>query len=250
LAGVKLASDEVLELPFGSLRRARPGDFSDLALTETPPGAVFECRVETLGHAAKVNPFSDSERREAQSTADERLTRILLSLALSVESPVQEHVVFRSVRFTSSSSAENPPPISPVVASWPFRMEVDRRIDALQAAARSVAEVPITHLSVATRRFLLARSERTRPEDQIVDFAIALEDSQQGPVVALGHGCWKSLSATNPFAPWPSPSQARETRSCMKAVYRTTPSASPSKDRSLCVAQSKRSFVQAASYRT
>ena len=91
------------------------------------------------------------------------------------DGPVQEHVVWRAPRYTDSGGSINPPPLAPMVLDWPYEIASGPRLDQLLDTAEAIAEISMDRLAVATRRYILARAERTRATDQIVDYVIAIE---------------------------------------------------------------------------
>jgi hypothetical protein len=51
----------------------------------------------------------------------------------------------------------------------------ERAAENLRQEYAALVEVPVRHVGVAVRRYLIARSERVRPADQVIDYAIAIE---------------------------------------------------------------------------
>lgn len=180
LAGLKLGTDTSIDLPFGRLRLARPADFSgSRRFAELPPAAVFEYEHEIPAAVAQADPFSGAPgaalRQRVEAEHDHHVARVLLALALVHDGPIQEHMVWRAPRYTDSGSSINVPPLAPIVADWPYEIASGPRLDRLVETAELIADISMDHLAVAVRRYLIARAERTRPTDQIVDYVIAIE---------------------------------------------------------------------------
>jgi hypothetical protein len=180
LAGLKLGTNTAIDLPFGRLRLAQPVDFSaSRHRADLPPAAVFEYEHEIPAAVAEADPFTSASgaelRQRVEVEHDRHVARVLLTLALVHDGPVQEHMVWRAPRYTESGSSVNAPPVAPIVAEWPYEIASGPRLDRLVETAEAIADISMDHLTVAVRRYLVARAERTRPTDQIVDYVIAIE---------------------------------------------------------------------------
>ncbi|MFP5389025.1 MAG: hypothetical protein ACLGG5_06975, partial [Thermoleophilia bacterium] len=103
-----------------------------------------------------------------------RLTRFLLAVALATEAPIQEQLVMKAIDFGGSASGKLPEDLGPMISSHWHRLDKPAT-DGICNCYAALAGRNLGGLSVATRRFLLARTERVRPADQIIDYAIALE---------------------------------------------------------------------------
>lgn len=181
LVGLKLPDGVELELPFGRLRAGGPLDTPGLRRDEErlPPAAVFAFDTEIPAAVAPDFPFGGDDgahlRDEFRRRYEDRLTRLLVALLLLDDAPVQEHLIRHRARYSNSARGIGLPPLAPIVADWPYQLEPGPRVEKLEEYARLVAGIEVTRLAVPTRRYLLARAERIRPEDQIVDYAIAIE---------------------------------------------------------------------------
>jgi hypothetical protein len=180
LAGLKLSTDAPIDLPFGRLRVAQPVDFSaSRHVAELPPAAVFEYEHEIPAGVAEANPFAGAYgaelRQQVEAEHDDHLARVLLALALVHDAPIQEHLVWRTPRYTDSGSSINVPPLAPTVVDWPYEIATGPRLDRLVETAELIADVSMDRVGVGVRRYIVARAERTRSTDQIVDYVIAIE---------------------------------------------------------------------------
>jgi hypothetical protein len=180
LAGLKLGTGAPIDLPFGRLRLAQPVDFSASRYTaDLPPAAVFEYEHQIPAAVAQADPFTGPSgaelRQRVEAEHDRHVARVLLALALVHDGPVQEHIVWRAPRYSGSGSSINAPPLAPIVAEWHYEIASGPRLDRLVETAEAMADISMDHLTVAVRRYLVARAERTRPTDQIVDYVIAIE---------------------------------------------------------------------------
>jgi hypothetical protein len=181
LVGLKLSDGVELELPFGRLRAGGPADLPSRRNVDErqPPAAVFAFDARIPAAVAPDFPFGGDDgaqlRDEFRRSYDERLTRMLVALVLLDDAPVQEHLIRYRARYSNSSRGISLPPLAPIVADWPYQLEAGPRVEKLEESAAVIAGIDVARLAVPTRRYLLARAERIRPEDQIVDYAIAIE---------------------------------------------------------------------------
>ena len=175
--------EEPVVLPFGQLF---PATRSDLALPEAseaaPPASVFETVVDApavVGCAGR-DPWTADARDQAElaltEAADEPLGRLTVSLACSYANPVQERMVWIGALYSGSQVGHGAIPIGSAWTSAP-RMGYPRlELDRLAQAAAVVAHVPdITRIAIAARRYFQAITERVRPADSLIDYAIAIE---------------------------------------------------------------------------
>ena len=175
-----VAMEEAVVLPFGLLRPAERREVPD-AMSEWPPAAVFESDVEVPAVVAGTNyPWSPERQEELiadlRDRIDESLGRMIVTLALTVGGPVQEYVTTLTPRYVESTVGRDPQPLGPV---WALRVPEDQHdvdVDRLRRAATAVSRVSdCRRLAVAARRYFQAGAERTKPADQIVDYAVAIE---------------------------------------------------------------------------
>jgi len=174
LAGVAL-SDTGFELDDGVVRPAIDTDFHVPIGEAAPVGIVFEYRVLLPALAGPVGfSFSDEIVAKVETAHQTRLTRFLLAVALATEAPIQEQLVMKAIDFAGGGSGRLPEEVGPIAT--PHRYILDQSaVDRICDCYAALADKSLDLLGVATRRFLLARTERVRPADQIVDYAIALE---------------------------------------------------------------------------
>jgi hypothetical protein len=180
LLGLKLPAGEPIELPFGRLRAAAPVEIAGLPRDRTPPPAgifSFDGEVDAGVATAPIfdGPQGDAARDCARQAYDERMTRMLLALVLTQEAPIQEHLIVYRARYMESGQGINVPPLAAWVGDWPYSLESGPRVAKLREYSDLIAGIDVRRLAVPTRRYLLARAERIRPDDQIVDYATALE---------------------------------------------------------------------------
>ena len=64
----------------------------------------------------------------------------------------------------------------------------------------SLAGMPVRHVGVAVRRYLIARSERVRPADQVIDYAIAVESMRKSGAAGIRErslpASWEATTAS------------------------------------------------------
>jgi hypothetical protein len=138
-------------------------------------GVVFEYRTRLPASAGRVEfPFSDELVAEMETTHQDRLTRFLLAVACTIEAPVQEQLVMKEIDFGGGGSGKIPEESGPIVSLSRFLLD-EGTTERIRVSYGVLAEAELGRLGVAVRRFLLARTERVRPADQIIDYAIALE---------------------------------------------------------------------------
>lgn len=174
---------ESLALPFGQLF---PATRSDLALPDAsaiaPPASVFETVVDApaaIGAAGR-DPWTADAREQAElalaEAADEPLARLMVSLACSYANPVQERLVWVGAVYSGSQVGRAAIPIGSGFTSAPRMGYPILELDRLAQAAGVVARVPdITRIAIAARRYFQAITERIRPADSLIDYAIAIE---------------------------------------------------------------------------
>jgi len=175
--------EEPVALPFGQLS---PATRSELALSEAseaaPPASVFETVVDApaiVGGAGR-DPWTAAEREQAElaltEAADEPLGRLMVSLACSYANPVQERMVWIGALYSGSQVGHGAIPIGSAWTSGPGMGYPTLELDRLIQAAAVVARVPdITRIAIAARRYFQAITERVRPADSLIDYAIAIE---------------------------------------------------------------------------
>jgi hypothetical protein len=118
--------------------------------------------------------FPDELIAEADTAHQTRLTRFLLAVAFTTEAPIQEQLVMKEIDFGGGGSGGLPEEAGPIV-SLPAYLLDEAAIERIRACYVALAGADLSGLGVATRRFLIARTEHVRPSDQIIDYAIALE---------------------------------------------------------------------------
>jgi hypothetical protein len=174
LVGVTLA-DGGFDLGDAVVRSAVDTDFHVPIGDTAPTGVVFEYRTRLPASAGPVGfPFSDELVAEMETAHQNRMTRFLLSVALASEAPIQEQLVMKEIDFGGGGSGKAPEAAGPIVALPHFRLDAGL-VERIRASYGALAETDLGRLGVATRRYLMARTERVRPADQIIDYAIALE---------------------------------------------------------------------------
>jgi hypothetical protein len=185
LLGVLLTAGEHIELHNATMRPALLDDFSGVDThAPRPPAVVFEYDVD-LPAAIESAPvtFPEDVIERVTGAHEAVITRVLLALVFATDGPVQEHLTMREVRYFGGGGGSAPEDVGPIVVRSPTVLDPDR-IERLRREYRDLASRPLRDVGVATRRYLLARSERVRPADQVVDYAIAIEsmtESRGGP---------------------------------------------------------------------
>lgn len=175
--------EERVALPFGQLF---PATRSDLALPDAsesgPPASVFETVVDAPAAVGDLgrDPWTADVREQAElllaEAADEPLGRLIVSLACSYANPVQERMVWVGPLYSGSQAGRGAIPIGSAWASAPRMRYPTLELDRLTQAAAVVARVPdITRIAIAARRYFQAITERVRPADSLIDYAIAIE---------------------------------------------------------------------------
>jgi len=175
--------EEPVALPFGQLF---PATRSDLALPDTsepePPASVFEIVVDApaaVGGAGR-DPWTADAPEHAElalaEAADEPLGRLIVALACSYANPVQERMVWSGPLYSGSQAGRGAIPIGSAWTNGPLMGYPTLELDRLAQAAAVVARVrDITRIAIAARRYFQAITERVRPADSLIDYAIAIE---------------------------------------------------------------------------
>jgi hypothetical protein len=174
---------EPVRLPFGQLFPATP---SDVALPDAsrpvPPSSVFEAVVDAPAAIGGIgrDPWTADAREQAEialaDAADEPLSRLVVSLACSYANPVQERMVWTGPLYSGSQVGHGAIPIGSAWTSAPGMGYPTLELDGLTQAASVVARVrDITRIAIAARRYFQAITERVRPADSLIDYAIAIE---------------------------------------------------------------------------
>ncbi len=195
-AGITLA-DGGFELEDAVVRPAAGADFHVPIGGATPTGIVFEYGTDLPASAGPLGfSFPDHFIADVDTSHQTRLTRFLLAVALNTSAPIQEQLVMKEVDFGSGGSGRLPEETGPIVALPSFSLDY-AAVERVRECYVALGGRNLARLGVATRRFLLARTERVRPTDQIIDYAIALESmtsqhygDKQGKELAklLAHG--------------------------------------------------------------
>jgi hypothetical protein len=173
-AGIVLP-DGGFKLDDGIVRPAVDGDFHVPIGQTAPAGITFEYRVELPASATPVGfSFPDELVAEVETVHQTRLTRFLLAVALTTEAPIQEQLVMKRIDFGGGGSGGLPEEVGPIVSSQRYLLD-EAAIGRICDCYAALAGKDLGRLGVATRRYLIARTERVRPTDQIIDYAIALE---------------------------------------------------------------------------
>lgn len=173
-AGVVL-SGAGFKLDDGTVQPAVDSDFLVPIGGEAPVGVVFEYRVQLPASAGPVGfSFPDELVSNIETAHQTRLTRFLLAVALSTEAPIQEQLVMKTIDFGGGGSGKLLEEMGPIASLHQYILD-QSAIDRICDCYAALAGESLGSLGVATRRFLLARTERVRPADQIIDYAIALE---------------------------------------------------------------------------
>ncbi len=174
LAGLVLPNAG-FELEDGVVRPALGSDFYVPIGETAPAGVVFEYRAQLPAAAGPVGfSFSDEVVARTETAHQARLTRFLLTVALTTEAPVQEQLVMKAIDFGGGGSGRLPEEVGPIVSTRQYLSD-ERAIDRIRRCYMLLTGENLGRLGVATRRFLVARTERVRAADQIIDYAIALE---------------------------------------------------------------------------
>jgi hypothetical protein len=176
LLGVFLNTGQVVRLHNGRIRPATFADFSRQdSQHEPPPAVVFEYEDDLPAVVASQPWARDDDVVEATTNKhEEAVTRLLLAFALATTGPVQIDLTMRELRYSSGAGGRPPEDPGPVVIQYPTVLDA-RNIGGLQAEYQRVAGQTVRGVAVATRRYLRARSERVRPADEVIDYAIAIE---------------------------------------------------------------------------
>lgn len=175
--------EEPVALPFGQLFPATPSDLGLPDASESePPASVFETVVDAPAAVGGVgrDPWAADVREQAElalaEAADEPLGRLIVSLACSYANPVQERMVWVGPLYSGSQVGRGVIPIGSGFTRAPRMGYPTLELGRLAQAAAVVARVPdITRITIAARRYFQAVTERVRPADSLIDYAIAIE---------------------------------------------------------------------------
>lgn len=176
LLGALLADDDRIELGDGVLRPARLDDFSHVDTQRPLPHAVvFEYSTEVPAEIS-CGPvdFTDDVTERTVKAHEEALTLVMLAFAFATSGPLQLDLTMREVPYLGSSSGRPEGEAGPIVVKYPTLLD-RASTDRLRLEHDKLLKSPVNHVGVAVRRYLMARSERVRPSDQVIDYAIALE---------------------------------------------------------------------------
>ncbi|HEX4436454.1 MAG TPA: hypothetical protein VH061_06610 [Solirubrobacteraceae bacterium] len=176
LIGVLLVNTEEIELRDAKLKLGQfERDRHRNARGGPLPATVFQYETEIpAAIAAERVSFDDAVAEGATREHEEALTRLLLALAFVTGGPVQVDATMYEPVFSGSSAGEQPEIGGPILSGH-LTMLNESAADDLRPAYAALVDVPVRHVGVAVRRYLMARSERVRPADQVIDYAIAIE---------------------------------------------------------------------------
>jgi hypothetical protein len=177
LLGVLLASGDRIELHDAALRPAQLDDFSRIDVhSPLPPAVVFEYNNAEWPAAVVAGPvvFAEDLVEDVTRAHEAAITRLLLAFAFATDGPIQTHLTMYEVPYFGGGAGSAPEDVGPIVVGSPTVLEATS-IERLRAEYASIADAGLQSVGVAARRFLMARSERVRPADQVVDYAIAIE---------------------------------------------------------------------------
>ena len=175
--------EEPVVLPFGHLFPATRSDLALPAASERePPASVFETVVDAPAavSGAGRDPWTADAREQAElalaEAADQPLDRLMVSLACSYANPVQERILWIGPLYSGSQVGRDAVPIGSAWTHSGGMRYPPLELDRLAQAAAVVAEVAdITRIAIAARRYFQAITERVRPADSLIDYAIAIE---------------------------------------------------------------------------
>jgi len=160
------------------LRNPGPQDFFTADEVAAPVSSIFEYRTFIPAQiGGSVSRFEVMLLLQVEGEHRHRATRLLVALALESPAPVQEQMVHRAVDFVGAGGGRQPAPIAPLPS--PPTVVDDPTAERIATCYEQLAGADLSGVAVAARRLLLARTERVRPEDQIIDYAIALESMTQ-----------------------------------------------------------------------
>ncbi len=176
LVGVLLVNTEEIELTDGKLKLGHYDRERDRNGRGGPlPATVFQYETEIpAAIATQRASFPDPVAEGAIREHEEALTRLLLALAFVTVGAVQVDATMYEPVFSGSSVGEQPEVAGPILSGH-LTMLNESAADDLRQEYAALVDVPVRHLGVAVRRYLIARSERVRPADQVIDYAIAIE---------------------------------------------------------------------------
>jgi len=174
LSGIQLQHSP-LQLEDGAIRGTAASDFFETDPADASIRVVFEYRT-SIPAAIREIGFDFAAQTVAEVEAEHRLraTRLLIALALETSAPVQEQMVRRQIDFSSAGGGLQPRHLGQIAASRPSMIDPSTA-NRVAATYGQLGNADLAALGVAVRRFLLARTERVRPDDQVIDYAIALE---------------------------------------------------------------------------
>jgi hypothetical protein len=157
------------------VRPATETDFIVPIGQKAPEGVVFEYRVQLPASAGPVGfEFPDDVVTKVDTAHQEQLTRFLLAAALATEAPVQERLVMGRIDFAGGGSGQDREEAGQITRDYQYWLDETACTRILKCYGQLEGK-DMRGIGVATRRYLLARTERVRPADQIIDYAIALE---------------------------------------------------------------------------
>lgn len=176
LIGVLLVNTEEIQLRDAKLKLGQfDRDRHRNARGGPLPATVFQYETEIPAAIATESvSFADAVAEGATREHEEALTRLLLALAFVTGGPVQVDATMYEPVFSGSSAGEQPEIAGPILAGHPAVLN-ERAAENLRQEHAALVGVPVRHVGVAVRRYLIARSERVRPADQVIDYAIAIE---------------------------------------------------------------------------
>lgn len=176
LVGVLLVNTDEIELPDGRLKLGQyDRDRHRNARGGPLPATVFQCETEIPAAIATQRvSFPDPVAEGATREHEEALTRLLLALVFVTSGPVQVDATMYEPVFSGSSVGEQPEDAGPILTGHLTMLDESAAED-LRREYAALADVPVRHVGVAVRRYLIARSERVRPADQVIDYAVAIE---------------------------------------------------------------------------
>jgi hypothetical protein len=175
LLGVLLADAKRINMGNGTIRQ-QPGEtlMQRQWQVRPLPAVEFEYEVELpVTIASDFLPFPDPVAQRARRAHEEVITKLLLAFAFATSGPVQVDLTMYKCTFALNSGGSHAQ-TGPIVVPRPTVLD-DTATEQLTQAYVALADVPVAPVGIATRRYLLARSERARPDDRVLDYAIAIE---------------------------------------------------------------------------
>jgi hypothetical protein len=176
LVGVLLVNTEEIELTDGKLKLGQyDRDRHRNARGGPVPATVFQYETEIPAAIATQSvSFPDPVTEDAIREHEEALTKLLLALVFVTGGPAQVDATMYQPVFSGSSFGEQPEDVGPILTGHLTMLNESAAEDLRQEDA-ALVDAPVRHVGVAARCYLIARSERMRPADQVIDYAIALE---------------------------------------------------------------------------